>query len=148
MCYSSFAFPSFLQFCLEFGEDVVYTPLNGTARTILAVVDRDQGAAEHGPATVPQFRVTACNRTTSKTTDDDGVGGIGSDEINLGGDLATLAKRIGELGIPTIGFGPGEEQFSHSVQDHVPIDHLIRAAAFYAAFPFICSGAITYGSKK
>ncbi len=55
---------------------------------------------------------------------------------------------MGELGIPTIGFGPGEEQFSHSTQDHVPIDHLTRAAAFYAAFPFVYSGAITYGSEK
>jgi putative selenium metabolism hydrolase len=49
---------------------------------------------------------------------------------------------MGELGIPTIGFGPGEEQFSHSAQDHVPIDHLTRAAAFYAAFPFVYSRAI------
>jgi acetylornithine deacetylase/succinyl-diaminopimelate desuccinylase-like protein len=54
---------------------------------------------------------------------------------------------MGELGIPTIGFGPGEEQFSHTSQDHVPIDHLIRSAAFYAAFPFIYSDSVVGGAK-
>lgn len=55
---------------------------------------------------------------------------------------------MGELGIPTIGFGPGEEQFSHSVQDHVPISHLTQAVAFYAAFPFIYSGSVVAGAKE
>lgn len=42
---------------------------------------------------------------------------------------------MGMLEIPTIGFGPGNEIYAHSPQDQVPIDHLHKAIAFYAAFP-------------
>lgn len=42
---------------------------------------------------------------------------------------------MGQLGIPTIGFGPGEERFAHTVQDQVAIDDLVTAMAFYAVFP-------------
>jgi putative selenium metabolism hydrolase len=37
--------------------------------------------------------------------------------------------------IPTVGFGPAHEIYAHSVNDQVPVEHLVRAAAFYAAFP-------------
>lgn len=42
---------------------------------------------------------------------------------------------MGRLGIPTIGFGPAHEIYAHSVNDQVPVDHLVTAAAFYAMFP-------------
>ncbi len=42
---------------------------------------------------------------------------------------------MGMMGIPTIGFGPANEIHAHSVDDQVPADHLVKAAAFYAAFP-------------
>jgi acetylornithine deacetylase/succinyl-diaminopimelate desuccinylase-like protein len=41
----------------------------------------------------------------------------------------------GKLGIPTIGFGPANEAYAHSTQDQCPIDHLVPAVAWYAAFP-------------
>jgi putative selenium metabolism hydrolase len=41
----------------------------------------------------------------------------------------------GTLGIPTIGFGPGEERWAHTTSDQVPIDHLVSAAAVYALLP-------------
>lgn len=41
----------------------------------------------------------------------------------------------GKLGIPTIGFGPANEIYAHSVDDQCPVDHLRQAAAWYAAFP-------------
>lgn len=41
----------------------------------------------------------------------------------------------GMHGIPCVGFGPGNEVHAHSVTDQVPVDHLVRAAAFYALFP-------------
>lgn len=44
---------------------------------------------------------------------------------------------MGLKGIPTIGFGPANEIYAHSVLDQVPIAHLVKAAAFYAAFPGI-----------
>ena len=37
----------------------------------------------------------------------------------------------GEYNIPTIGFGPGEERFAHTKEEHVKIEHLIKATKFY-----------------
>ena len=44
---------------------------------------------------------------------------------------------MGIMGVPTIGFGPGEEDNAHSVLERVPIEHLVKATAFYAAFPLV-----------
>ena len=44
---------------------------------------------------------------------------------------------MGLKGVPTIGFGPGEEEVAHSVIERVPIQHLVDAAQFYAAFPLV-----------
>ena len=41
----------------------------------------------------------------------------------------------GMFGIPCVGFGPAPENVAHTVQDSVPIEHLLKCAAFYAAFP-------------
>ena len=37
--------------------------------------------------------------------------------------------------VPTVGFGPANEIYAHSIEDQCPIEHLVKAAAFYAAFP-------------
>jgi putative selenium metabolism hydrolase len=44
---------------------------------------------------------------------------------------------MGLMGVPTIGFGPGEEEVAHSVMERVPIRQLVEAAEFYAAFPLV-----------
>ena len=36
--------------------------------------------------------------------------------------------------IPTIGFGPGNEVLAHAPDEKVPIEHLVKASAFYAYF--------------
>lgn len=36
--------------------------------------------------------------------------------------------------IPCVGFGPAPESVAHTVNDSVPIDHMIRCAAFYARY--------------
>ena len=41
----------------------------------------------------------------------------------------------GRLGIPTIGFGPSEERWAHTVNDQCPVDDLVASIAFYAALP-------------
>ncbi|HEX8522489.1 MAG TPA: YgeY family selenium metabolism-linked hydrolase [Tepidisphaeraceae bacterium] len=41
----------------------------------------------------------------------------------------------GMFGIPSVGFGPAAEEVAHTVNDSVPIEHLVRCAAMYAAFP-------------
>ena len=40
---------------------------------------------------------------------------------------------MGVAGIPTVGFGPGDERFAHTVDDQVRIDDLVSAAQVYAA---------------
>ena len=41
---------------------------------------------------------------------------------------------MGMFGIPSFGLGPGNEEYAHSPKEHIPVDHLVKAAAFYAAF--------------
>jgi putative selenium metabolism hydrolase len=41
----------------------------------------------------------------------------------------------GMFGIPTVGFGPGNEIYAHTPDDQCPVEDLTRAARFYAVFP-------------
>jgi putative selenium metabolism hydrolase len=41
----------------------------------------------------------------------------------------------GMFNIPCVGFGPAAEEVAHTVNDSVPIEHLVKCAALYAAFP-------------
>ncbi|MCP4901045.1 MAG: YgeY family selenium metabolism-linked hydrolase [bacterium] len=43
----------------------------------------------------------------------------------------------GQFGIPTIGFGPGDEIHSHTVNDQISLAQLKPAMSFYAAFPHV-----------
>ena len=54
-------------------------------------------------------------------------------------------SSMGQLGIPTIGFGPSEEEFAHTNQDKCSVEDLKKACAFYAAFPLF-AGNIDNGS--
>jgi putative selenium metabolism hydrolase len=44
---------------------------------------------------------------------------------------------MGMFGIPTIGFGPGQEKMAHAPNEFVAIEDLVRCAAFYAYYPWI-----------
>jgi putative selenium metabolism hydrolase len=44
-------------------------------------------------------------------------------------------SSCGLLGIPTIGFGPGEKRYIHNYDDRIAVDDMLKAAAFYAIFP-------------
>jgi len=46
---------------------------------------------------------------------------------------------MGEKEMPTIIFGPGEEKFTHSANEQVKVEHLIKAAMFYAMLPGMVS---------
>jgi putative selenium metabolism hydrolase len=47
----------------------------------------------------------------------------------------------GVYGIPTIGFGPGNEVLAHAPDEKVQVSDLVAAGAFYAAFAYeICKG--------
>ncbi len=54
----------------------------------------------------------------------------------------------GMFGIPCVGFGPAAESVAHTVNDSVPIKHLVKSAAFYAAFPQFYCQATPLKKKK
>jgi putative selenium metabolism hydrolase len=41
----------------------------------------------------------------------------------------------GKAGIPSIGFGPGDEIYAHAVNEHVPLADVVEATKFYALLP-------------
>lgn len=41
----------------------------------------------------------------------------------------------GKAGIPSIGFGPGDEIYAHAVNEHVPLEDVVEATKFYALLP-------------
>lgn len=45
----------------------------------------------------------------------------------------------GKAGIPSIGFGPGDEIHAHTVIDQVPMDDVVRATEWYALLPGMLS---------
>ncbi|HXX15328.1 MAG TPA: YgeY family selenium metabolism-linked hydrolase [Candidatus Eremiobacteraceae bacterium] len=49
---------------------------------------------------------------------------------------------MGVMRVPTIGFGPGEEDVAHTVNERVAIRHLVEAAEFYAAFPLVYASTV------
>jgi putative selenium metabolism hydrolase len=48
---------------------------------------------------------------------------------------------MGKAGIPSIGFGPGDERFAHTVLDQVPVQEVIDSCRFYAALPGFLASA-------
>lgn len=41
----------------------------------------------------------------------------------------------GKAGIPSLGFGPGDEIYAHTVLDQIPLEEVVAATEFYALFP-------------
>ena len=54
----------------------------------------------------------------------------------------------GEAGIPTLGFGPMEEQYVHTPLDQVDLEKLLKGAMFYALFPLVYSFIRKRGSRS
>jgi len=44
-------------------------------------------------------------------------------------------SSCGLLGIPTVGFGPGEKRFLHNYEDRIAVEDMLKAARFYALYP-------------
>jgi acetylornithine deacetylase/succinyl-diaminopimelate desuccinylase-like protein len=40
-------------------------------------------------------------------------------------------------GVPTIGFGPGNEVMAHAPNEKVPVSDLVAASAFYAMYAYL-----------
>ncbi len=48
----------------------------------------------------------------------------------------------GKAGIPSLGFGPGDERFAHTTLDQIPLDDVVRSATFYALLPLAVTGRL------
>jgi putative selenium metabolism hydrolase len=46
----------------------------------------------------------------------------------------------GKAGIPSIGFGPGDEETAHTTNDSVSLEEVVKAAEFYAILPALLNG--------
>jgi putative selenium metabolism hydrolase len=46
----------------------------------------------------------------------------------------------GKAGIPSIGFGPGDELTAHTTEDSVPLEDVVQATEFYALLPAVLKG--------
>ena len=55
-------------------------------------------------------------------------------EVGVWGFSTNGVATKGGFDIPTIGFGPGKEEFAHTPYDQIHEDDLIKALEFYAAF--------------
>ena len=51
----------------------------------------------------------------------------------------------GMFGIPTVGFGPANEAHAHTPDDQCPVEHLTKAARFYATFPQVWARTVGSG---
>lgn len=45
----------------------------------------------------------------------------------------------GKAGIPSIGFGPGNEKNAHMIDEHVPLQEVVDSTLFYALFPYFAA---------
>jgi putative selenium metabolism hydrolase len=45
------------------------------------------------------------------------------------------SATMGLLGIPTVGFGPGDESLSHTTDESVAVEEMLQAMVFYAMLP-------------
>ncbi len=65
--------------------------------------------------------------------------GAGADSDRSGPPRWTFSTNgvaiCGMHGIPCVGFGPAYEEQAHAPDEFCPVDHLVRAAAFYALYP-------------
>ena len=60
----------------------------------------------------------------------------GRDELAGKWDFSTNGNYWrGKAGIPSIGFGPGDEIYAHAVEEHVPLEDVVEATKFYALLP-------------
>jgi putative selenium metabolism hydrolase len=48
----------------------------------------------------------------------------------------------GKAGIPAIGFGPGDEDSAHTIEEHVSLDEVVGATEFYTLFPEVIGESI------
>ena len=74
----------------------------------------------------------------------DTVEALWSEKRSLGTwDFSTNGTYwAGKAGIPSIGFGPGDEKTAHMRNENVPLDEVVDATEFYALLPKLLNGKL------
>lgn len=104
-----------------------YREIIKQAQKVIADFDADVEITKWGLALytpVEEMVVQALLKARSKIMGDEG-------KISawiFGTDGAFIADK----GIPTVGFGPGDEAFAHTPEEHIPVKHLELATKVYA----------------
>jgi len=55
---------------------------------------------------------------------------------------------MGKARIPSIGFGPGDERYAHTVFDQVPLREVTASARFYALLPLVLADLLATGTQR
>ena len=61
--------------------------------------------------------------------------GLPDPQAASGTSPPTASTGRARLGFPPIGFGPGDEETAHTVNDSVSLDDMVKATEFYALLP-------------
>ena len=117
----------------------VVEPLGATARIPIQPVLTHTGLRLDGPSFYPGWLLPESDPllAAGKATGAALFGaepGVGVWRFSTDGTYSA-----GAAGIPSLGFGPEEEQYVHTALDQVSLTKLRKAAAFYALFPFLYS---------
>ena len=119
------------------GIRAVVEPLGATARIPIQPVLTHTGLRLDGPSFYPGWLLPESDPllAAGKATGAALFGaepGVGVWRFSTDGTYSA-----GAAGIPSLGFGPEEEQYVHTALDQVNLTKLRKAAAFYALFPFL-----------
>lgn len=122
---------------LDSVRELVHRAISGGEATAEVTIAEDDFVSYSGE------RVTAPNFAPAWFFDDDEpIVRIAQPALTAAGLRARLdhyafctngSGTAGRLGIPTIGFGPGDEELAHRVDEYIETDDLERAAHGYAA---------------
>jgi putative selenium metabolism hydrolase len=124
------------------GIQAVVEPLGATARIPIQPVLTHTGLRLDGPSFYPGWLLPESDPllAAGKATGAALFGaepGVGIWRFSTDGTYSA-----GAAGIPSLGFGPEEEQYVHTALDQINLTKLRKAAAFYAAFPFLYSSQV------
>jgi acetylornithine deacetylase/succinyl-diaminopimelate desuccinylase-like protein len=121
---------------LRAAVDAAVAPHGATARVTIAVdrFDSYSGAHVEAPNFAPAWFIDP-QAEPARTA----LAALGAEPTHWG--FCTNGSGTAALGIPTIGFGPGDEALAHRVDEYIELDELQAGARGYATLAAALTGA-------